>query len=217
MVGQSGGEETITKCCQNILAQVLNHIFLISPPHASSSTHTRARAVSFPTAISPATNPVRPPCLPLASRLPLRRALAAALQDGPQGFFRGYLAFLARDLPFDAIEFVSYEQLRIVYLVRIASCAAAYGNRSCARCLSPSYVSPPRADLLYVFSPFADLRYVSPPHADTQGALAAAASSAAAPVSLSGLENSVLGAVAGGLTGAVTTPLGALLSCAVMN
>lgn len=41
-----------------------------------------------------------------------------AWQDGPQGFFRGYLAFLARDLPFDAIEFVSYEQLRIFYLVR---------------------------------------------------------------------------------------------------
>jgi solute carrier family 25 S-adenosylmethionine transporter 26 len=46
--------------------------------------------------------------------------VAAAPQDGPQGFFRGYLAFLARDLPFDAIEFVSYEQLRILYLVRFA-------------------------------------------------------------------------------------------------
>mmetsp|Transcript_1201 Transcript_1201/g.2582 ORF Transcript_1201/g.2582 Transcript_1201/m.2582 type:complete len:370 (-) Transcript_1201:81-1190(-) len=34
-------------------------------------------------------------------------------QDGISGFFRGYPAFLLRDLPFDAIEFVTYEQLKI--------------------------------------------------------------------------------------------------------
>jgi len=37
-------------------------------------------------------------------------------QDGPSGFFRGYPAFLLRDLPFDAIEFVTYEQLKILIL-----------------------------------------------------------------------------------------------------
>ena len=70
--------------------------------------------------------------------------------DGPGGFFRGYAAFLARDLPFDAIEFVSYEQLRLMYMAALA--ASAGGE-------------------------------------------------------LSGLETSLLGAVAGGLTGALTTPL----------
>jgi hypothetical protein len=64
--------------------------------------------------------PVINPAQKFASRTPLSHAVAAAPQDGPQGFFRGYLAFLARDLPFDAIEFVSYEQLRILYLVRFA-------------------------------------------------------------------------------------------------
>ena len=43
------------------------------------------------------------------------------LQDGPGGFFRGYVAFLARDLPFDAIEFVGYEQIRILYLTSAAA------------------------------------------------------------------------------------------------
>jgi len=62
---QSGGEETVIKCCKKILAQ-----------------------------------------------------------DGPGGFFRGYVAFLARDLPFDAIEFVGYEQIRILYLATVASAAA---------------------------------------------------------------------------------------------
>lgn len=91
---QSGGEETIQKCCAKILSQ-----------------------------------------------------------DGPGGFFRGYAAFLARDLPFDAIEFVGYEQLRIVYMTVALSAAAAGGGE------------------------------------------------------LAGWENSLLGAAAGGLTGALTTPL----------
>jgi len=41
--------------------------------------------------------------------------------DGPAGLFRGYPAFLLRDLPFDAIEFVAYEQLRILYVASVAS------------------------------------------------------------------------------------------------
>jgi solute carrier family 25 S-adenosylmethionine transporter 26 len=33
-------------------------------------------------------------------------------KEGMRGLYAGYGAFLLRDLPFDAIEFVAYEQLR---------------------------------------------------------------------------------------------------------
>lgn len=33
-------------------------------------------------------------------------------KEGMRGMYAGYGAFLLRDLPFDAIEFVAYEQLR---------------------------------------------------------------------------------------------------------
>lgn len=35
-----------------------------------------------------------------------------AKTEGPQGLFAGYGSFMLRDLPFDAIEFVAYEQLK---------------------------------------------------------------------------------------------------------
>ena len=37
-----------------------------------------------------------------------------------KGLFAGYGSFLLRDLPFDAIEFVAYEQLKSMYKVRWA-------------------------------------------------------------------------------------------------
>jgi len=70
-------------------------------------------------------------------------------RDGPLGLFRGYAAFLLRDLPFDAIEFVAYEQLKIAYA---ASLGLGVG-------------------------------------------------------SLGGPQTALIGAVAGGITGALTTPL----------
>lgn len=42
-------------------------------------------------------------------------------KDGPPGLFRGYTAFLLRDLPFDAIEFVAYEQLRLAYMAVVGA------------------------------------------------------------------------------------------------
>ena len=35
--------------------------------------------------------------------------------EGVRGMYAGYGSFLLRDLPFDAIEFVAYEQLRKAY------------------------------------------------------------------------------------------------------
>lgn len=35
--------------------------------------------------------------------------------EGVRGLFAGYGSFLLRDLPFDAIEFVAYEQLKSAY------------------------------------------------------------------------------------------------------
>ena len=37
------------------------------------------------------------------------------MNEGPKGFFAGYGSFLLRDLPFDALEFVLYEQLKKSY------------------------------------------------------------------------------------------------------
>jgi hypothetical protein len=68
----------------------------------------------------------------------------------PAGLYRGYAAFLLRDLPFDAIEFVAYEQLKLSYMA-VAGVASAGG--------------------------------------------------------LGGLETAAVGALAGGITGALTTPL----------
>jgi len=63
-----------------------------------------------------------------ASPLPAARAgeFRGALQavrgilgrEGVRGLFAGYGSFLLRDLPFDAIEFVAYEQLKKSYKVR---------------------------------------------------------------------------------------------------
>ena len=36
-------------------------------------------------------------------------------REGTRGMFAGYGSFLLRDLPFDAIEFVAYEQLKQAY------------------------------------------------------------------------------------------------------
>ena len=38
-------------------------------------------------------------------------------REGVRGLFAGYGSFLLRDLPFDAIEFVAYEQLKSMYKV----------------------------------------------------------------------------------------------------
>ncbi len=38
-----------------------------------------------------------------------------------RGLYAGYGSFLLRDLPFDAIEFVSYEQLKRAYTVALGN------------------------------------------------------------------------------------------------
>lgn len=40
-------------------------------------------------------------------------------REGVKGLFAGYGSFLLRDLPFDAIEFVSYEQMKRAYGVTL--------------------------------------------------------------------------------------------------
>jgi Mitochondrial carrier protein len=44
--------------------------------------------------------------------LPLLQIRSIVAREGVRGLYAGYGAFLLRDLPFDAIEFVAYEQLR---------------------------------------------------------------------------------------------------------
>jgi hypothetical protein len=49
------------------------------------------------------------------------RAIVA--KEGITGLYAGYGAFMLRDLPFDAIEFVAYEQVRPLSASCLAACA----------------------------------------------------------------------------------------------
>ena len=46
---------------------------------------------------------------------PIKAVGSIAMNEGAKGFFAGYGSFLLRDLPFDALEFVLYEQLKRTY------------------------------------------------------------------------------------------------------
>lgn len=54
--------------------------------------------------------------LPCVVTMQIRAVVA---REGLRGMYAGYGAFLLRDLPFDAIEFVTYEQLKRTYQVAV--------------------------------------------------------------------------------------------------
>ena len=66
-----------------------------------------------------------------------------------RGLFAGYGSFLLRDLPFDAIEFVAYEQLKSMYKVspsyvielRLHKAVLLCQTKDCI--IAPSARSPP--------------------------------------------------------------------------
>ena len=94
------------------------------------------------------------------------------------GLFAGFGSFLLRDLPFDAIEFASYEQLKLAW---------------CALAAAPSSTAP---------------RPAAPPGGtDPEEEKAARGEGERTRRPLKQHESAVLGAVAGMVTGAVTTPL----------
>ena len=95
------------------------------------------------------------------------------------GLFAGFGSFLLRDLPFDAIEFASYEQLKLAW------CALSPA--------APSSTPPP------VIAPGG-----TNPHLEEKPRLGHVDGRARR---LKQHESAVLGAVAGMVTGAVTTPL----------
>ena len=70
-------------------------------------------------------------------------------REGVRGMFAGYGSFLLRDLPFDAIEFVTYEQLRRAYKVSLAGSrevsgaeTAVMGKCKLCRCKLAATSSP---------------------------------------------------------------------------
>ena len=94
------------------------------------------------------------------------------------GLFAGFGSFLLRDLPFDAIEFASYEQLKLAW---------------CATAAAPSSTAP---------------RPAAPPGGtEPEEEKAARGEGERTRRPLKQHESAVLGAVAGMVTGAVTTPL----------
>uniref|UniRef100_A0A803KW82 Uncharacterized protein n=1 Tax=Chenopodium quinoa TaxID=63459 RepID=A0A803KW82_CHEQI len=86
-------------------------------------------------------------------------------KEGFKGLYAGYRSFLLRDLPFDALQFCLYEQLRIGYKLAVSLLALAQ---------------------LFMLGHLYEV---------------------AAKRELNDPENAVIGAFAGALTGAITTPL----------
>ena len=77
----------------------------------ASTSRGRLDAGNNPAALHP--HPLPHPLYPPGE---FKHALTALksilLKEGRRGLFAGYGSFLLRDLPFDAIEFVSYEQMK---------------------------------------------------------------------------------------------------------
>ncbi|KAF4372780.1 hypothetical protein F8388_000947, partial [Cannabis sativa] len=96
-------------------------------------------------------------------------------KEGFKGLYAGYGSFLLRDLPFDAIQFCMYEQLRIGYKI------AVRGNEICGWRIFPNCY----------FSAFPSFLEDNP----------------LARRELNDLETAMIGAFAGAITGAITTPL----------
>ncbi|KAL5175726.1 S-adenosylmethionine carrier 1, chloroplastic/mitochondrial [Glycine soja] len=120
----------------------------IFPEHLSAFTHLTAGAIG-----GIAASLIRVPTEVIKQRMQTGQFASAsgavrfiASKEGFKGFYAGYGSFLLRDLPFDAIQFCIYEQIRIGYML-------------------------------------------------------------AAQRNLNDPENAIIGAFAGALTGAITTPL----------
>ncbi|KAF4365921.1 hypothetical protein G4B88_008394 [Cannabis sativa] len=97
-------------------------------------------------------------------------------KEGFKGLYAGYGSFLLRDLPFDAIQFCMYEQLRIGYKI-----ARKIGLEICGWRIFPNCY----------FSAFPSFLEDNP----------------LARRELNDLETAMIGAFAGAITGAITTPL----------
>ena len=80
----------------------------LSPP--GKFRHARTRPP--PPTPHPCTPPTPPLCPPGEFRHALTALKSILLNEGRRGLFAGYGSFLLRDLPFDALEFVSYEQMK---------------------------------------------------------------------------------------------------------
>lgn len=59
-------------------------------------------------------------------------------REGFRGLFAGYGSFLLRDLPFDAIEFVAYEQMKSMYKVSWLHFRQVEARHCCDYCCSGS-------------------------------------------------------------------------------
>ena len=60
-------------------------------------------------------------------------------REGLRGLFAGYGSFLLRDLPFDAIEFVAYEQLKSMYKVRQSNITRLRLHKATLLCQNKCY------------------------------------------------------------------------------
>ncbi|PRQ49055.1 putative mitochondrial carrier protein [Rosa chinensis] len=126
-----------------------------------------------------------------------------AAKEGFKGLYAGYGSFLLRDLPFDAIQFCLYEQLRIDYKVAISS---SFLPIICLQIIVYNWqgpiffmCTPPHVWRIfkpYTWTTLGDLEPVWPLGMHTW-----------AKRELNDPENAIIGAFAGALTGVITTPL----------
>ncbi|KHN34018.1 Putative mitochondrial carrier C12B10.09 [Glycine soja] len=91
----------------------------VFPEHLSAFTHLTAGAIG-----GIAASLIRVPTEVIKQRMQTGQFTSAsgavrfiASKEGFKGFYAGYGSFLLRDLPFDAIQFCIYEQIRIGYML----------------------------------------------------------------------------------------------------
>ncbi|XP_057495124.1 S-adenosylmethionine carrier 1, chloroplastic/mitochondrial-like isoform X2 [Actinidia eriantha] len=146
----------------------------ILPENLSAVAHLTAGAIG-----GLAASLIRVPTEVVKQRMQTRQFASApdavrliVSREGFKGLYAGYGSFLLRDLPFDAIQFCIYEQLRIGYKLADQISKKIFGK------------GYERDGLYYFGDPCKNAKR-----------------------DLNDPENAIIGAFAGALTGAITTPL----------
>ena len=121
---------------------------------------------------------------------------------GARGLFAGYGAFMLRDLPYDVLKFVAYEQLKAAYRkARTRGVGLGHFKNTNGGCPRSTKTSPDQRHSLFLRRPIQPLFSppplpLIPPPPQFRGGR-----------ELDGFETAALGGVTGALTGALTTPL----------
>ncbi|KAL5188486.1 S-adenosylmethionine carrier 1, chloroplastic/mitochondrial [Glycine soja] len=112
-------EERASALFVGVYEPIKQKLLRVFPEHLSAFTHLTAGAIG-----GIAASLIRVPTEVIKQRMQTGQFTSAsgavrfiASKEGFKGFYAGYGSFLLRDLPFDAIQFCIYEQIRIGYML----------------------------------------------------------------------------------------------------